>query len=86
MKKMIALILLSGAFLGGYELGRKPDSPDLIGWLGRACARVVTTGRDAYRAVESFDSDQPTSARGESPEPVSPRRDFFSIDVNSDGR
>ncbi len=86
MKKIIALILLSGAFLGGYQLGRKPDSPDLIGWLGRAYARAVSTGRDAYHAVESFDSDRPASAQGEPARPVSASQDFFSIDINSDGR
>ena len=33
MKKILILALLAAAFLFGYDLGRSPDSPDVVGWL-----------------------------------------------------
>ena len=37
MKKLIFIVLLAAAFVGGYHLGRQPGSPDIVGW-----------GRDVY--------------------------------------
>jgi len=31
MKRLLGVVLLAAAFLGGYHLGRMPGSPDVIG-------------------------------------------------------
>lgn len=43
MTKLILLILLAASFLGGYYLGRKPGSPDVIGWCRQTCQRSADT-------------------------------------------
>ena len=40
MKSLIAMILLSGTFLGGYYLGQQPEAPDIFGWA-RTAFRVA---------------------------------------------
>lgn len=31
-KRLFIMMLLSGAFLGGYYFGHQPDSPDIFAW------------------------------------------------------
>ena len=38
MRRLILIILLSGTFLGGYQLGRIPNGPDLLAMGARAVA------------------------------------------------
>ena len=35
MRKLLVLILLIGAFAGGYYLRGRPNSPDVFGWVRR---------------------------------------------------
>ena len=32
MRRLLAIILSVGVFLGGYYLGQQPGSPDIFGW------------------------------------------------------
>jgi len=41
MKKLILLVLVASAFLGGYYLGRLPGSPDVFGWSKRTYRQVT---------------------------------------------
>ena len=40
MRKLVILVLLAVAFCGGYHLGRKPSSPDVLGWARKAYEQV----------------------------------------------
>jgi len=40
MKRLFLTILLLGVFFGGYCLGRRPGSPDVIGWARRSYQRA----------------------------------------------
>lgn len=51
MKKILLLVILAATFLVGYELGRSPDSPDIIGWLKAKTGQAYVVGRDAVAAV-----------------------------------
>lgn len=33
IKNVFLVLVLAAVFLAGYHLGRRPDSPDIIGWL-----------------------------------------------------
>jgi hypothetical protein len=44
MKKLLVLILVCGAFVGGYELGRQPDAPDIIGQARDAAGQAQHHG------------------------------------------
>jgi len=51
VRRFFRFILLGAVFLGGYHLGRKPGSPDVVGQAQRACGRVVhTANRVSARA------------------------------------
>ena len=45
MRKLITFILLAAAFVGGYHLGRQPDSPDLFAWAQQAYQQASQAGR-----------------------------------------
>ncbi len=62
MKKLIALILLSSAFLGGYYLGHQPDSPDIFGWAGDAYHKVDQTTAEISDKAEREDTSLPEAA------------------------
>ena len=46
MRRLIKTMLLVAVFLGGYYLGGLPDSPDIIGWGGRAWNGIDRTTRE----------------------------------------
>ncbi|MHC4982738.1 MAG: hypothetical protein ACYTF6_06175 [Planctomycetota bacterium] len=46
-------ILLASVFLGGYYLGRQPDSPDIFGWFDQ--------GREAVCPGEKAAEVQPAA-------------------------
>ena len=56
MKRMLVAILLTGAFLAGYYVGRLPGSRDLHSWAARAFEQIADpraarpSGADAGRA------------------------------------
>ena len=45
VRKFILLILLMGAFLGGYHLGRTPGSPDVFSHARRTYRRASHAGK-----------------------------------------
>lgn len=49
MKRVLTLFLLTAAFLGGYYLGRLPNSPDIFAWGRRTFDQAVDMGRQAER-------------------------------------
>jgi hypothetical protein len=38
--RLIRLIIMMAVFVGGYYLGRQPNSPDIIAWGRGACQRI----------------------------------------------
>lgn len=42
--RLFATIVLAAAFLGGYYLGRKPQSPDIFAWAQRTYRRAAEVG------------------------------------------
>ena len=62
IKKVFILILLAGTFLGGYRLGRRPDSPDIFAWAQQRYRRAAEMGK-SLAALTSDDSKKgPDSA------------------------
>lgn len=51
MKKLFLMLLLSAAFLGGYDLGRRPDSPDIIGLARKKLPGLVRTTRELAAGI-----------------------------------
>lgn len=62
MRRLITLILLSAAFLGGYYLGHRPDSPDIFAKAGQAYRRLTSTTNDVASRAEEQDSTLPKAA------------------------
>ena len=46
MKRLLVTFLIAGAFLGGYQLGRRPDSPDIVGRARQACDSLAALYRE----------------------------------------
>ena len=51
MKNLLILAVLAATFLFGYDLGRAPDSPDLVGWLKVTSKKAYVVGKDVVAAV-----------------------------------
>lgn len=51
MKRLLLLILLSGAFLGGYYLGRQPNSPDIFAWAQKTYHQAADVGHQLSAAL-----------------------------------
>ena len=51
MKNILILALLAAAFLFGYDLGRAPGSPDVVGWLKVKSGEAYVVGKDVFAAV-----------------------------------
>ena len=51
MKNILILIVLTATFLFGYNLGRSPDSPDIVGWLRSTSSKAYDVGKDVVVAV-----------------------------------
>ena len=62
MRRLIRIILAAGIFLGGYYLGRLPDSPDLIGKGLSAYRQVARTTRDISAKADREDLSVPKAA------------------------
>lgn len=62
MRRFIRIILLVGIFLGGYYLGRLPDSPDVFGWAGDACHHIDRTSREISNKAEREQTSLPEAA------------------------
>lgn len=65
MRKIIGLILLSAAFLGGYWCGRQPGSPDIFAWLQRTMPQVAQAGEKIiieFRQAQASAAKDPNAA------------------------
>ena len=51
MKSLLILTVLAAAFLFGYDLGRSPDSPDVVGWLKATSSKAYIAGKDVVATV-----------------------------------
>jgi len=60
MRRLLVTILIVGAFLGGYHLGRQPGSPDIFGWA----QRNYPAAAEAFRSAADSLSSEPASAEG----------------------
>jgi len=58
MRKFLLLLLLMGAFLGGYQVGRSPGSPDVISRARQAYRRASHAGE----ALAGFVNGRPRDA------------------------
>lgn len=65
MKRVLTLLLLTAAFLGGYHLGRLPNSPDIFAWGRRTFDRALEMGRSAEQYVTEEDRDETGSAEAD---------------------
>ncbi|MFP4140815.1 MAG: hypothetical protein ACOCWV_01890 [Planctomycetota bacterium] len=67
MKRLCTLIVIGATFLGGYHLGRLPDSPDLIGWGQRTIDRTAEVCRKVVDQLEDWNGEgsQPTTPVGQ---------------------
>ena len=59
MKRLLAVSWLVFAFLGGYYLGRQPDSPDILRAGARLAHKAVQAGRELVSEQDRFEEDQP---------------------------
>ena len=66
-RRLFTLVVLSGVFVGGYYLGRRPDSPDLVGWLRGAYHRVASTAGSLSDMVDSAEAGEPPAETAEPP-------------------
>jgi hypothetical protein len=71
MRQLLVIILVGGAFFGGYHLGHREGSPDLTGWVQHAYPKVVQAGRDVIASV-SDDAKLPDVAK-----PVTGQSDLY---------
>ena len=72
MRKLLTLILLIGAFYGGYHVGRLPGAPDLspfakrcYGQAAQLTRRAVQWGSTEWQKVQAeqpAEAEQPTTA------------------------
>jgi hypothetical protein len=62
MKNLLILIVLAATFLFGYDLGRSPDSPDLVGWLKVKSGEAYVIGKDVVATVSEKSADLMNSA------------------------
>ncbi|MFP4354215.1 MAG: hypothetical protein ACLFUJ_03745 [Phycisphaerae bacterium] len=53
IRKTIYLLLGSAIFLGGYELGRQPGSPDIIAHVQTGAQGLYAAGQATVGAIES---------------------------------
>lgn len=77
MKKLLWLITMCLAGLGGYHLGQQPNSPDVFGWMNRKVGAFQDSGKGQWLTGEIeqgrrglkdlFDSDGDPPAGGEAP-------------------
>jgi len=44
MRMLLGMVLLAGAFLGGYYFGRQPGSPDIFGTASQVMSKIRQTG------------------------------------------
>ncbi len=51
MKRAFVLILLTGAFLGGYYLGHLPNSPDIFAWGRETFEQAVEMGHEVQQRL-----------------------------------
>lgn len=61
MKRLLLLILLTATFLGGYYLGQKPGSPDIIGKGRELGLMAYESCQKAVAAIESARKQQPAA-------------------------
>ncbi len=62
MRRLITTFLLLVAFLGGYYLGRKPESPDIFAWARGAYHQVDQTTQEIVDKAEDEDTSLPEAA------------------------
>jgi len=71
-RRLFTLVVLSGVFLGGYHLGRRPDSPDLIRWVRNSYHRVAGTAGSLSDTVDSAEDSDPAAGPTKSPQQAQP--------------
>lgn len=61
MRLLFVVILLGAVFLGGYQTGRQPNSPDIIGMAKETCVQVDRTVREVYAEICGDEHSQTVS-------------------------
>jgi len=62
MRRILTLLLMGATFLGGYHLGRQPNSPDVVGWAQANAPRVAEAGREVAAALTARTGETPPEA------------------------
>ena len=57
MRRLFRTILLVAVFLGGYYLGRKPNSPDIFAWSVDTYHRVDKATKDITAKAEQDETN-----------------------------
>lgn len=82
MKKLFTLLVMCLVGLGCYQLGRRPNSPDVVGWLSVRLGRVdwQSVGQKADQGLQiarqqlgTWRADWQQGAAGPVPAPAAPR-------------
>ncbi len=55
MRRLVRIILALAIFLGGYYLGRLPNSPDIFGWSAGMYNRVSNAASDISAKADQDD-------------------------------
>ncbi|MDY6914319.1 MAG: hypothetical protein SVT52_07685 [Planctomycetota bacterium] len=56
MRRLILLILLVAAFLGGYHLGRRPNSPDIFARANSLSDKAQQAGQRLAVMIQADDN------------------------------
>lgn len=59
MKRLLTMSCLIFAFVGGYYLGRQPDSPDILRVGVRLAHKAVRVGRELVSEQDRLEDDRP---------------------------
>jgi hypothetical protein len=60
MRKLGLLILCGACWLAGYYFGRRPDSPDIFGWISMQVQNL--SARDSRDRADAPDAARPEGA------------------------
>ena len=62
MRRFLRVIVLMAVFLGGYYVGRLPNSPDVFGWSVDVYHRADRAAREISAKAKAEDMSVPAAA------------------------
>ena len=61
MRRLLVSIFILGAFLGGYYLGRRENSPDILAWAQDAYPRFAEASEDLLDSLAPQRGGEPSA-------------------------